>query len=50
MSILLGAHDVKRCARRIHNEWDPSLETEPWEPPAAVQMLFDQGVTFHYKI
>lgn len=43
MDILLGAHDVKRCARRIHNEWDPTLETEPWEVPATLQMLFDQG-------
>lgn len=46
MSVLLGAHDVKRCARRIHNEWDPALETEPWEAPAALQMLFDQGNRF----
>lgn len=50
VSVLLGAHDVKRCARRIHNEWDPTLETEPWEAPAAVQMLFDQGRRFQDEI
>lgn len=50
MSVLLGAHDAKRCARRIHNEWDPTLTGEPWEPPAALQMLFDQGQQFQYEI
>lgn len=50
MNVLLGAHDVKRCARRIHNEWDPTLETEPWEVPAQLQMLFDQGQQFQDSV
>ena len=50
MNVLLGAYDAKRCARRIHNEWDPSLETEPWEAPPAVQMLFDQGRRFQDEV
>jgi hypothetical protein len=50
MNVLLGAHDVKRCARRIHNEWDPTLQTEPWEVPAALQLLFDQGNRFQDEV
>jgi hypothetical protein len=33
-SILLTGYDAKRNARRIHNEWDHSIEKVEWEVPA----------------
>jgi hypothetical protein len=44
--ILLTGYDAKRCARRVHNDWDPSLEKVEWEVPAALQMRFDAGIEF----
>jgi predicted RecB family nuclease len=48
--ILLTAYDAKRCARRIHNEWDPSIEKAAWEIPAELQMRFEAGVAFEATI
>ena len=39
--ILLTGYDAKRCARRIHNEWDPTIEKVQWEVPPELQMRFD---------
>ena len=36
--LLLTGHDAKRCARRIHNEWDPSVEQVRWEVPPELQI------------
>jgi predicted RecB family nuclease len=48
--ILLTGYDAKRCARRVHNDWDPSLEKVEWEVPAALQMRFDAGIEFEKVI
>jgi predicted RecB family nuclease len=44
--VLLGAYAAKRCARRVHNEWDPTIETVAWEPPAELQARLDAGREF----
>jgi predicted RecB family nuclease len=44
--ILLTGYDAKRCARRIHNEWDPSIEKVEWQVPADLQVRFDAGIAF----
>jgi predicted RecB family nuclease len=43
---LLSAYDAKRCARRVHNEWDPTIPTAAWEVPAELQLRFDAGREF----
>lgn len=48
--ILLSGYDAKRCARRIHNEWDPTIEKTEWEVPAEVQMRFDTGIAFEADV
>lgn len=48
--VLLTGYDAKRCARRIHNEWDPSVEQVAWEVPPEVQMRFDTGNQFEEAI
>ena len=48
--ILLTGYDAKRCARRIHNEWDPSIEKVEWEVPASLQMRFDAGIAFEATV
>lgn len=49
-SILLTGYDAKRCARRVHNERDPSVEQVEWEVPADLQMRFDVGKEFESAI
>ena len=41
--ILLGGYASKQCARRVHNDFDPTISTEPWEPPPELQARFDAG-------
>src|SRR5689334_14689293 len=48
--ILLTGYDAKRCARRVHNEWDPSIEKVEWEVPASLQMRFDAGIAFEVTV
>ena len=48
--LLLTGYDAKRCARRIHNEWDPSAEQVQWEVPPEVQMRFDAGNQFEETV
>ena len=48
--ILLTGYDAKRCARRIHNEWDPSVEKVEREVPASLQMRFDAGIAFEVTV
>ncbi|KAA1419197.1 TM0106 family RecB-like putative nuclease [Nocardioides humilatus] len=49
-ALLLTGYDAKRCARRIHNEWDPAVEVVPWEVPAELQMRFDAGIAFEESV
>lgn len=48
--ILLTGYDAKRCARRIHNEWDPSIEKVAWEIPEDLQMRFNTGIEFEADV
>ena len=48
--VLLTGYDVKRCARRIHNEWDPTIETAAWEVPESLQKRFDDGKAFEETV
>lgn len=48
--ILLTGYDAKRCARRIHNEWDPTIEKVAWEVPADLQVRFDAGIVFEAAV
>jgi len=48
--LLLTGHDAKRCARRIHNEWDPTVDKVEWEVPADLQMRFDAGIAFEAAV
>lgn len=48
--VLLTGYDAKRCARRIHNEWDPTVDKVEWEVPARLQMRFDAGIAFERAI
>jgi hypothetical protein len=48
--VLLSGYDAKRCARRIHNEWDPAVDKVAWEVPADVQMRLDVGTEFETTV
>jgi predicted RecB family nuclease len=48
--VLLGGYAAKRCARRIHNEWDSTIEVELVPVPAALQMRFDAGRVFEADV
>lgn len=48
--LLLTGYDAKRCARRIHNEWDAVLETVEWQVPPGLQMRFAMGVAFEESV
>lgn len=48
--VLLTGYDAKRCARRIHNEWDPAIEKVVWETPADLQMRFQAGIDFEATV
>lgn len=47
---LLGGTDVKRCARRIHNEHDPSLPKVAWNPSPELQLRLDRGLEFEAQV
>lgn len=48
--VLLDAYAAKRCPRRVHNEWDPTIPTVEWEPPAEIQLRFDAGREFEADV
>ncbi len=48
--VLLSAYDAKRCARRIHNEWDPALPRVEREVPVELQLRFDAGDRFEEMV
>lgn len=48
--VLLTGYDAKRCARRIHNEWDPAIEKVAWEVPADLQLRFQTGIDFEATV
>jgi predicted RecB family nuclease len=48
--ILLTAYDAKRCARRVHNDWDRTIPQAPWEPPPTLQVRLDAGIAFENRL
>lgn len=49
LPILLSGYAAKQCARRVHNEWDPTIDTVAAEPTPELQMLFDAGRAFEVE-
>ena len=49
-AILLTGYTAKQCARRVHNEFDPTIETVEWEVPPTLQMRFDAGNVFEAEV
>ena len=50
LPILLTGYAAKECARRVHNEWDPTIEVEAWDPPRELEMRFAAGIAFESEI
>lgn len=49
--ILLGSYAAKRCARAVHNRFDPTIPSPPRvEPDPELQLLFDLGVAHEAEI
>ncbi|MDN4175912.1 hypothetical protein QWY28_23405, partial [Nocardioides sp. SOB77] len=48
--VLLTGYAAKQCARRVHNEWDPTIESVPWDLPPELKMRFDSGRAFEDDI
>jgi predicted RecB family nuclease len=48
--ILLTGYSAKQCVRRVHNEFDPTIETVEWEVPPELQMRFDEGIRFEADV
>ncbi len=48
--ILLTGYAAKQCARRVHNEWDPTIESVSWEVPPELEMRFEAGRDFESEI
>lgn len=48
--VLLDAYAAKRCPRRVHNEWDPTIPKVAWEPPAEIQVRIDAGREFEADV
>ena len=49
-TILLTGYAAKQCARRVHNEWDPTIESVSWEVPPELEMRFEAGRDFESEI
>lgn len=41
--VLLGSYAAKRCARRVHNEWDRTIRVELDSVPAQLQARIEAG-------
>lgn len=48
--LLLGGYAAKRCARRIHNEWDPTIVADLVPVPAEVEARFAAGRDFEVSV
>lgn len=48
--VLLGGYAAKRCARRIHNEWDKTVIADLVPAPAELQARFDAGREFEATV
>ena len=48
--VLLGGYAAKRCARRIHNEWDRTVIADLVPVPAELQARFDAGRQFEAAV
>ena len=46
----LGGYASKQCARRVHNDFDPTIPKEPWQPPPELQARFDAGLAFESDV
>ncbi|WP_310964527.1 TM0106 family RecB-like putative nuclease [Nocardioides terrisoli] len=49
-TVLLGAYDAKRCARRVHNEWDPTVPKGEWVLPAPIQLRVEAGLVHEQDV
>ncbi len=49
-AVLLGGYAAKRCARRIHNEWDRTVIADLVPVPAELQARFDAGREFEATV
>ena len=50
LPILLTGYAAKQCARRVHNEWDPTVEVEAWDPPPELAMRLAAGIAFESEV
>ena len=51
VDVLLGGYASKQCARRVHNDYDPTIpkiRREP--PPPELQARFDAGIAFEVAV
>lgn len=48
--VMLTGYDAKRCARRVHNDWDPTIEKVAWDVPPTLQMRFDAGRAYENEV
>lgn len=47
---LLGGYDAKRCARRVHNDHDPTMTAPDFAVSAELQARFDAGNAFEERV
>lgn len=48
--VLLNGYASKRCARRVHNDFDTTVAKVPWTPPRELQERFDAGNAFEDQV
>lgn len=48
--LVLSGYAAKQCARRVHNEWDATIEAELVPVSAQLQARFDEGRAFEARI
>jgi predicted RecB family nuclease len=49
-AVLLGGYAAKQCARRVHNEWDTTIDVELVPVPPELQRRFDAGRLFEASV
>jgi predicted RecB family nuclease len=47
--LLLSGYDAKRCARRVHNDFDETLRQPEWVVSDTLQARFDAGTDFEAR-
>lgn len=48
--VLLGATASRRCARRVHEDHDPTESRPPWSPPADLALRFDAAEVWRTQV